>query len=138
MEWQPLTEFCRFLRQFGKQRRVRGPSSNLTLTVARNFPFRRSSRGTERGKGRKIKKVPKLDVNAHLAKTTSFQTPIQFVPTPCYSKRISANLSLKNYNLTGIVDTATTKVCMYVDSYNSNQPVQIENRRNTLQQSEKP
>ena len=49
-----------------KQRRVRGPSSNLTLTVARNFPFRRSSRGTERGKGRKIKKVPKLDVNPHL------------------------------------------------------------------------
>ena len=49
-----------------KQRRVRGPSSNLTLTVARNFPFRRSSRGTEQGKGRKIKKVPKLDVNAHL------------------------------------------------------------------------
>ena len=60
MEWQPLTEFCRFLRQFGKQRRVRGPSSNLTLTVARNFPFRRSSRGTERGKGRKIKTRPKI------------------------------------------------------------------------------
>ena len=45
---------------------MRGPSSNLTLTVARNFPFRRSSGGKERGKGRKIKKMLKIDVNAHL------------------------------------------------------------------------
>ena len=62
MEWQVL----KTVWKTEKQRRVRGPSSNLTLTVARNFPFRRSSRGTERGKGRKKKKRLEIDVNAHL------------------------------------------------------------------------